>query len=1162
MSRELRIVAILGMGLALTLGVINTASATLADRDATFGTEGGTHHPGLDSGSSTATAGDVLIDDQGRILTSNRCRDVTPWAICVVRFLSDGSIDAAFGTSGLTRVEFGADVATNYVIPLALDSQGRIVVASTCGSQMCVARLTSDGVVDASFGGGPVRHDPVEGLERIGAIHVDASDRVILGGTCGRFCLLRLATDGSVDESFGVDGLVLKPTDPVVNGESIVALFGEADGSLTAIGSCTINWPKVDLCGWRYGADGSPDLAFGVDGRVRLDLGGTTSISRAAGRTGDGGYLVLTSCPLGDDDTACVVKLDGDGSVDPDYGVAGSRRLSTTPNVGGTDMVVDAAGRAVVTWCYPLCITRLDAAGDLDLTFGGDGTVVETQRTEHAPRSSRSIAVDASGQPVINGDSCTIDRPLGFPCVGRWAAASTSEPYPPTNVVVVVGDRSLTVSWEAPVLDGGQPIVEYEASSSSAACSTSGTSCVITGLTNGVPTSVRVRARNAVGWSAPSDAIVVTPVGAPRAPVGVVVTAGDGQVAVEWSGASANGSPITGFQVDAGERGCQVGPSATGCVITGLTNWVARDVTVRANNAVGVGEPTVVEGVMPGLLPVAPGGVRVEGDGGVVATGDAIGTNPIGYDVQYREIAPLAAGLDPAIVGGTTVDIADEPHNVFLVGYRDDIAVSLCGGTLIDRRWVLTAAHCLRTDLGLLDDVIVVHSATDWTEVAAQSEYLAASSRLYTHPSYDPLSFSYDVGLILLRQSITDSTAFPAPIFDGAVGDDMGGRVTGWGLTSTDGVGSDELQGVDATVDAACEFWRGFGDFVAEVSICVDTHPTGICDGDSGSPLVVDDGGVTMVAGIASFRSSEGCAAPAEIPDVFARVGAPSVLEWIEGRTGPLWSTESIETAETTMSTSLDGLEPGRRYAVRVRTRSAVGSGPWTTVAVTMPGSIAPPTDPPPTDPPPTGGGDPIVLPPSDGGPSPGLCDGSNAHPFVDVSEHSFAFDSVGCIYGLGITTGTSATTYSPADPVTRAQMAAFIERLYRVVVDGPCDGGHPFTDVSATSFAYASVGCIFTLGVTTGTSPTSYSPNQTVTREQMASFVARVYRLVTGEPCGSVPSFVDVLPTSFALRDIGCIADLGITNGTSPTTYSPGDPVTREQMAAFIERLYTSLTR
>ncbi len=54
--------------------------------------------------------------------------------------------------------------------------------------------------------------------------------------------------------------------------------------------------------------------------------------------------------------------------------------------------------------------------------------------------------------------------------------------------------------------------------------------------------------------------------------------------------------------------------------------------------------------------------------------------------------------------------------------------------------------------------------------------------------------------------------------------------------------------------------------------------------------------------------------------------------------------------------------------------------------------------------------------------------------PFADVPTTSFAYDDITCIYRLEITNGTSAAAYSPADIVTREQMAAFLARLYRKV--------------------------------------------------------------------------------------------------------------------------------
>ncbi len=186
----------------------------------------------------------------------------------------------------------------------------------------------------------------------------------------------------------------------------------------------------------------------------------------------------------------------------------------------------------------------------------------------------------------------------------------------------------------------------------------------------------------------------------------------------------------------------------------------------------------------------------------------------------------------------------------------------------------------------------------------------------------------------------------------------------------------------------------------------------------------------------------------------------------------------------------------------------------------------------------------------------------STPAPFTDVPDSSFARTDIDCIWGLGITTGTSATTYSPANPVTREQMASFLARTWRSLAGTCPTTPAPFTDVPASSFARTDIDCIYALGITTGTSATTYSPADPVTREQMAAFLARLWR-ARGGTCPTTPApFTDVAAASFARSDIDCIYGLGITTGTSATTYSPANPVTREQMASFIARTWRKATQ
>ncbi len=176
--------------------------------------------------------------------------------------------------------------------------------------------------------------------------------------------------------------------------------------------------------------------------------------------------------------------------------------------------------------------------------------------------------------------------------------------------------------------------------------------------------------------------------------------------------------------------------------------------------------------------------------------------------------------------------------------------------------------------------------------------------------------------------------------------------------------------------------------------------------------------------------------------------------------------------------------------------------------------------------------------------------------PFTDLSPTSFAFDDVACIFVLGVTQGTSPTAYSPSDFVTREQMAAFLARLWRAMSRSCASVETDFTDIDG-SFAQDDIACIFGLGVTQGTGPSTYAPDGLVTREQMAAFLARLWRAAGGDCAANTSPLTDVADSSFAALDVRCIYHLGITTGTSPTTYSPADNVTREQMAAFLARFW-----
>lgn len=171
---------------------------------------------------------------------------------------------------------------------------------------------------------------------------------------------------------------------------------------------------------------------------------------------------------------------------------------------------------------------------------------------------------------------------------------------------------------------------------------------------------------------------------------------------------------------------------------------------------------------------------------------------------------------------------------------------------------------------------------------------------------------------------------------------------------------------------------------------------------------------------------------------------------------------------------------------------------------------------------------------------------------FTDVPATAYFADAVDWLAEEKITTGTTPTTYAPGEVVTRGQMAVFLWRLMREPSDRVA---HSFGDVPRDAFYADAVAWLVAEGVTTGTSRTTFSPVEAVTRGQMAAFLWRL----AGRP--DVPidhGFDDVPDESYFAVAVSWLKAQDITTGTSPLRFSPDAEVSRGQMAAFLHRLAT----
>ena len=181
-------------------------------------------------------------------------------------------------------------------------------------------------------------------------------------------------------------------------------------------------------------------------------------------------------------------------------------------------------------------------------------------------------------------------------------------------------------------------------------------------------------------------------------------------------------------------------------------------------------------------------------------------------------------------------------------------------------------------------------------------------------------------------------------------------------------------------------------------------------------------------------------------------------------------------------------------------------------------------------------------------------CDGSNCpgRVFSDMPVRgNWAHDPIDWAIGGGVTNGTSATTFSPEEGCTRAQVVTFLWRA--AGQPEPTSSANPFADVKAGQYYYKAVLWAVEHGITNGMSATEFGPDNTCTRAQIVTFLWRY----EGNPAPSSTRnpFADVSTGSYYGSAVLWAVEHGITNGMSATEFCPENTCTRAQVVTFLYR-------
>ena len=169
---------------------------------------------------------------------------------------------------------------------------------------------------------------------------------------------------------------------------------------------------------------------------------------------------------------------------------------------------------------------------------------------------------------------------------------------------------------------------------------------------------------------------------------------------------------------------------------------------------------------------------------------------------------------------------------------------------------------------------------------------------------------------------------------------------------------------------------------------------------------------------------------------------------------------------------------------------------------------------------------------------------------FSDVSPTDYYYEPIRWAVNRGIAEGVSQTRFGVNEPCSRGQIVTYLWRA--AGSPAPRSTGNPFVDVLPGSQYYQAVLWAFEHGITSGTGANTFSPEMTVSRAQAMTYLHHSAGSVNAS---YGVSFTDVSPNAYYAPAIRWALSQGITSGTSPTTFSPDAPCTRAQIVTFLYR-------
>ncbi|MFA6470066.1 MAG: LamG-like jellyroll fold domain-containing protein [Bacteroidota bacterium] len=285
--------------------------------DKTFGTDGKVTTA---VGSSSDQVYSIALQSDGKIIAAGTSNNGSQNVFAVVRYDTTGVPDNTFGSNGIVTTSIGSFYATAYGV--AVQSDGKILLAGDANSEIVVVRYNSDGTLDTSFDSDGIVSTPVAGTYAEGkAIILQTDGKIVVVGNTddganSDFAVVRYNSNGSLDATFNSTGKA--STAFGSNFDQAFAVAVQTDGKIVVGGNYS-NGTNSDFAVARYNSNGTLDTTFSSDGKATTAIGSGDDDGKSIVLQSDGKIVIVGDTDNGADTDFGIVRFNSDGTLDSDF---------------------------------------------------------------------------------------------------------------------------------------------------------------------------------------------------------------------------------------------------------------------------------------------------------------------------------------------------------------------------------------------------------------------------------------------------------------------------------------------------------------------------------------------------------------------------------------------------------------------------------------------------------------------------------------------------------------------------------------------------------------------------------------------------------------------------------------------------------------------------